>query len=464
MIIRPYRKEDYPAIRDICIQTGARGRVQEMFCDTDLFARLWLKAFVETEPESCFVACDEGNLVGYLVGSVRPGFKSRAIAALAPEIILLALRLFTGRYRHHPPSKRFAKWLLLRSWKETPDMPRGSAHAHFNVDAQYRGGHRVGEELLNAFFAHMSDCGVERFSGTLFTSPTKRPAELYLRMGFTVWESRKCSLFEDPTYLVSITTIPPKRLPFPKTPSPTRRVSIIIPAHNEALYLRRLLTSLKNQTVSGFQVVVVCDNCTDNTEQVAEEFGACTVVGKFGHAGIARNAGIEAAGGELLILLDADTIAPADLVANVMAAESRGASFGGAYLRSESSNLIGMLWVAGQNFMTRLTGCLYGTMIFVRRDCIAKVGMYDESLKWAEDVEFSLRLRLAGERGMISSRMPYSERRFIERGRLRELTRRIVASMKHVPTVLSRVSAMKRQLKEATKSGSTPAGIEPDQL
>ncbi|MFN7171680.1 MAG: glycosyltransferase [Fimbriimonadaceae bacterium] len=464
MIIRPYRKEDYPAIRDICVQTGARGQVQEMFCDTDLFARLWLKAFLETEPESCFVACDEGKLVGYLVGSVRPGFKSRAIGALIPEISLLTFRQLTGKYRHHPPSKRFAKWLLVRSWRETPATPTGSALAHFNVDERYRGSHRVGEELLNAFFAHMSDCGVDRFSGTLFTTPTKRPAELYLRMGFTVYESRKCSLFEDPTYLVTITTIPPERLPFPKTPSPTRRVSVVIPAHNEAEYLRRLLTSLKDQTVSGFQVVVVCDNCSDNTEAVAEEFGACTVVGKFGHAGIARNAGIEAAGGELLILLDADTIAPADMVANVMAAESRGASFGAAYLRNESSNLVGMLWVAGQNLMTRLSGCLYGTMIFVRRDCIAKVGMYDESLKWAEDVEFSLRLRLVGKRGMIATRMPYSERRFIERGRFRELIRRIGASMKHVPTVLWRVSATKKQLKADAKSGSAPVGIEPDQL
>tara|TARA_R110002012_G_scaffold321969_1_gene552936 strand:- start:67846 stop:68694 length:849 start_codon:yes stop_codon:yes gene_type:complete len=49
---------------------------------------------------------------------------------------------------------------------------------------------------------------------------------------------------------------------------------IIIPAHNEEIYIKQTLVSLANQTLLPKKVVVVNDNSTDNTQQLVEGFVA----------------------------------------------------------------------------------------------------------------------------------------------------------------------------------------------
>src|SRR5690349_15668318 len=54
------------------------------------------------------------------------------------------------------------------------------------------------------------------------------------------------------------------------------RVEVLIPAHNEQPVLAATLKSLQEQTFSlgCFEVVVIADNCTDQTAEIAREFGA----------------------------------------------------------------------------------------------------------------------------------------------------------------------------------------------
>ena len=60
-----------------------------------------------------------------------------------------------------------------------------------------------------------------------------------------------------------------------KTP-PTRRIAAVIPARNEAAVIGRLVESLKRQKypASLFDIYVIPNNCTDDTEAVAREAGA----------------------------------------------------------------------------------------------------------------------------------------------------------------------------------------------
>ena len=48
--------------------------------------------------------------------------------------------------------------------------------------------------------------------------------------------------------------------------------SIIIPAHNAAEYIRKGLDSIKSQSYKDYELIVVCDACTDNTEAIAREY------------------------------------------------------------------------------------------------------------------------------------------------------------------------------------------------
>lgn len=84
------------------------------------------------------------------------------------------------------------------------------------------------------------------------------------------------------------------------------RFSIIIPAYNAADRIHKALESVKSQTFKDYELIVVCDSCTDNTQEIAESYGARTVAVNYGRDGLTRNAGIDMAQGEWLLFMDDD--------------------------------------------------------------------------------------------------------------------------------------------------------------
>jgi len=48
-------------------------------------------------------------------------------------------------------------------------------------------------------------------------------------------------------------------------------ISIIIPACNEEKYLLDTIKSIKSQSFKDFEIIVVCDGCTDNTPLIAKK-------------------------------------------------------------------------------------------------------------------------------------------------------------------------------------------------
>jgi len=84
------------------------------------------------------------------------------------------------------------------------------------------------------------------------------------------------------------------------------RFSIIIPAYNAEDHIRKTLDSVKMQTFTDYELIVVCDSCTDNTRKIAKEYGAITRAANFHHSGYARNAGLEFANGDYILFMDDD--------------------------------------------------------------------------------------------------------------------------------------------------------------
>ncbi|RZL02218.1 MAG: glycosyltransferase, partial [Pedobacter sp.] len=73
--------------------------------------------------------------------------------------------------------------------------------------------------------------------------------------------------------------------------------SIIIPVHNVELYLEEAVASVLAQTYRNFELILVDDGSTDNSNIIAEKFAAgdnriCIVTKNAGGAGSARNAGL----------------------------------------------------------------------------------------------------------------------------------------------------------------------------
>ena len=82
--------------------------------------------------------------------------------------------------------------------------------------------------------------------------------------------------------------------------------SVIVPAHNAAAFIEKGLESIKAQTFKDYELIVVCDNCTDNTASVATWYADKLIKTDYGLDGLARNAGIEAAEGEWVLFMDHD--------------------------------------------------------------------------------------------------------------------------------------------------------------
>src|SRR3989344_4304719 len=64
------------------------------------------------------------------------------------------------------------------------------------------------------------------------------------------------------------------------------KVTVIIPAYNEEKYIERTL-----QAISGAEIVVVCNGCTDKTEDIARKYADSVIVLKEKGVSRARNAG-----------------------------------------------------------------------------------------------------------------------------------------------------------------------------
>ena len=83
--------------------------------------------------------------------------------------------------------------------------------------------------------------------------------------------------------------------------------SIIIPAHNAEAYIERALTSIRDQSFPDYELIVVCDRCSDLTGEVAEQYGADKVIHvDHGNDGLTRNDGLVAASGDWVLFMDDD--------------------------------------------------------------------------------------------------------------------------------------------------------------
>jgi glycosyltransferase involved in cell wall biosynthesis len=106
-------------------------------------------------------------------------------------------------------------------------------------------------------------------------------------------------------------------------------ITVVIATHNQAERLRLVLCGLSVQTMPDdrFEVIVVDDGCTDGTVSLlaTASYPWLRVVPTPGHVGrcAARNQGLAAARGELVVFLDGDALPMPELVATYWEAYQR---------------------------------------------------------------------------------------------------------------------------------------------
>jgi glycosyltransferase involved in cell wall biosynthesis len=171
-------------------------------------------------------------------------------------------------------------------------------------------------------------------------------------------------------------------------------VSVIIPVYNHDRYLGEAIECVLTQTHKNVEIIVVDDESTDTSGDVAKSFADKGVrYFRQAHAGIgpARNTGVEKANGDFLAFLDADDRWPEEkLELQLRAFESDPALemvFGQA-LQLQN----GPAWEAGvknRNLIVDgvVPGMVAGTML-IKRDAFLRVGNFPGGIKVGEFIDW----------------------------------------------------------------------------
>lgn len=218
--------------------------------------------------------------------------------------------------------------------------------------------------------------------------------------------------------------------PFPQSHSPATAedhvVSVLIPAYNHASYIASTLDSVARSTHRRLELVLVDDASGDSTFNVVQEWierhGA-----RFERVVLERhprNRGISAtlnelvgaAQGEFLTFVASDdTLVPSGIARQVAYAVERnvGFVFADSELIDESGGLIsdsairfhGRRLASLQRRRCLVTDVLLNweapwTRIFIRRDLLLHLGMFDERLQF-EDRDFIIRILIHGSFGLL---------------------------------------------------------------
>jgi glycosyltransferase involved in cell wall biosynthesis len=94
-------------------------------------------------------------------------------------------------------------------------------------------------------------------------------------------------------------------------------ISVIIPTYNEERYISECLTALTSQDVPADEIIVVNNNSTDKTVEIAKKFKVRIVNEKEQGMIAARNRGFNEAAGDIIARCDADCKPPKNWIAEI---------------------------------------------------------------------------------------------------------------------------------------------------
>lgn len=181
----------------------------------------------------------------------------------------------------------------------------------------------------------------------------------------------------------------------------TPLVSVILPSFNRADLILDSIQSLLDQSNSNFELIVIDDGSEDNTRDLLAPFAKQGLL-KYAYqenAGLpaARNHGIRLAKGELITFLDSDDLyLPQKLEKQVLFLnEHPDASLVHCWFSkfSEQVDDLGLRntsWFSGEIYpqiLLQWSVLMAVPCVMLRREVFDKVGRFNESLRWAEDLD-----------------------------------------------------------------------------
>jgi SAM-dependent methyltransferase len=193
-------------------------------------------------------------------------------------------------------------------------------------------------------------------------------------------------------------------------------VSVVIPCHDQADTVEEAIASVELQTHPRWELIVVDDGSTDDSARVASAHPAVKLVRQENRGlAAARNAGLAAAAGDLVVFLDADDrLLPGalDAGAAAFADHPECALVCGHHRTIAGDGSLQAQWPAFHPAGGHYYGLLQGNFIaaihsaMFRREALEAIGGFDPSLRAAEDYDLYLGWRAGSRCTATASRWP----------------------------------------------------------
>jgi cellulose synthase/poly-beta-1,6-N-acetylglucosamine synthase-like glycosyltransferase len=204
-----------------------------------------------------------------------------------------------------------------------------------------------------------------------------------------------------------------------EVPGRSRRIVILVPAHNEADFIARCVRSLRAQTcIHEYEILVIADNCTDDTAAIARSAGAQVLIRD---EPFARGKGralrwaidqlvVRSPAPDAVVVVDADSVAESEFLARLCRPFEEGAdavqgesllSDDGpqAALRTAAVLLINRVCAAGRTVLGLPCSLSGNGMLFSRELLVATPW---DAFTSAEDAEYTITLRKVGVRPVFA--------------------------------------------------------------
>ncbi|MCC4613488.1 glycosyltransferase [Xanthomonas campestris] len=192
-------------------------------------------------------------------------------------------------------------------------------------------------------------------------------------------------------------------------------LSFVIPAHDEAALIGDTLQCLHacaRALQLDYEVIVVADACADDTAVIARSNGAQVLEVQLRHIAATRNTGAQAAQGERLLFLDADTLINPQVVGAALAALDAGAVGGGAQVHLHGNRVWSERTAqAVFGWFFRIAGIAPGCFLFCTRAAFVTAGGFDTRYYAGEDVALSRALARCGRFVILRQTVHTSDRK-----------------------------------------------------
>lgn len=182
-------------------------------------------------------------------------------------------------------------------------------------------------------------------------------------------------------------------------------VSVVIPCYNAEETLREVIQSIISQDYPTFEVIAVDDNSSDRTRSILNEFPTIHVIHHTKNTGPAqaRNDAFKKAKGDIILIQDSDAkVFPGWIQQHVNAQQSGKKVIGGSVIPWNNS-FVGMCdhystWY--EYYPEKKPQAdrhqISSTNLSFAREVVNTVGLFNEKLRYLEDVEYCQRIHAAG--------------------------------------------------------------------